>query len=79
MTIPMTDTADATAALPANPKSVREKAGLDQPAMAALLGMSASGYRAWEAGQRRPGGPAFRLLALIEADPKGTMAKLAAI
>lgn len=60
-----------------DPRRVRENAGLDPSSMAALLGMSDFGYRAWEAGQRKPGGPAWRLLALIDADPKGMAARLA--
>lgn len=61
------------------PKATREKTGLSPEDMAALLGMSANGYRAWEAGSRSPGGPAWRLLALIAADPKGTTARLTAL
>ena len=53
---------------PLSPANVRKTAGLSQTDMADLLGMSAFGYAQWEAGTRRPGGPAFRLLHLIERD-----------
>ncbi|MCG6904152.1 MAG: helix-turn-helix domain-containing protein [Rhodobacter sp.] len=48
-----------------SPAQVREKAGLSPVEMAKLLGMSPTGYGQWEAGTRRPGGPAYRLLYLI--------------
>lgn len=51
-----------------NPREVREKAGLSQTEMAELMDMSPFGYQSWENGQRRPGGPARRLLKLIDAD-----------
>jgi DNA-binding transcriptional regulator YiaG len=51
-----------------SPADVREKAGLSTAEMADLLGMSASGYSQWEAGTRRPGGPAYRLLHLISRE-----------
>lgn len=68
-----------TAENPSNPKQVREKTGLNEDEMAGLMGMSLRGYRNWEAGYRSPGGPAQRLLALIEADPKEMQARIGAI
>lgn len=68
-----------TSAAAVNPREAREKAGLDPEQMAALIGMSAFGYRSWEAGTRRPGGPAQRLVALIGADPKGIAERLATL
>jgi len=38
--------------------------------MAPLLGMSLSGYRKWEQGQRRLSGPAASLLRVIEREPE---------
>jgi putative transcriptional regulator len=38
--------------------------------MAPLMGMSLSGYRKWEQGQRRLSGPAVSLLRLIEKEPE---------
>jgi putative transcriptional regulator len=48
---------------------VREQAHLTQAQMAPLMGMSLSGYRKWEQGQRRVSGPAATLLRLIQKEP----------
>ncbi|WP_137703145.1 helix-turn-helix domain-containing protein [Marimonas lutisalis] len=61
-----------------DPRAVREKAALDQSQMAELMGMSDFGYSAWERGHRRPGGPAYQLLRLIDADPDRVLKVLAA-
>ncbi len=53
-----------------DPAAVREAAGLSIKQMADLMGMGLDGYQAWENGLRRPGGPALRLLRLIDNDPK---------
>jgi DNA-binding transcriptional regulator YiaG len=60
----------------ATPLEVRAKTGLTVTEMAELIGMSESGYELWENGTRRPGGPAFKLLALLDAHPKETVARL---
>ena len=52
-----------------SPTEVREQARLTQAQMAPLLGMSLSGYRKWEQGQRRISGPAAALLRLIQKEP----------
>lgn len=54
---------------PIAPREVREQANLTQAQMAPLMGMSLSGYRKWEQGQRRISGPAATLLRLIEKEP----------
>jgi putative transcriptional regulator len=54
---------------PIAPREVREKALLTQAQMAPLMGMSVSGYRKWEQGQRRVSGPAATLLRMIEKEP----------
>lgn len=54
---------------PIAPREVREKAHLTQAQMAPLMGMSVSGYRKWEQGQRRVSGPAATLLRMIEKEP----------
>jgi len=59
-----------------DPKAVREKAELSQEQMATLMGMSATGYLSWEQGERRPGGPAFQLLRLIDVDPQAAIKAL---
>ncbi len=54
---------------PMAPREVREQARLTQAQMAPLMGMSVSGYRKWEQGQRRVSGPAATLLRMIEKEP----------
>lgn len=54
---------------PIAPREVREEARLTQAQMAPLMGMSLSGYRKWEQGQRRISGPAATLLRLIQKEP----------
>ena len=54
----------------ATPRAVREQANLTQAQMATLVGMSLSGYRKWEQGTRRLGGPAAALLRVIEREPE---------
>ena len=59
----------ATVHAPMAPREVREQAHLTQAQMAPLMGMSLSGYRKWEQGQRRVSGPAATLLRLIQREP----------
>jgi putative transcriptional regulator len=54
---------------PVAPREVREQAQMTQAQMAPLMGMSLSGYRKWEQGQRRVSGPAATLLRLIQKEP----------
>lgn len=54
---------------PVAPREVRKQAQLTQAQMAALMGMSLSGYRKWEQGTRRVSGPAATLLYVIEHEP----------
>lgn len=61
------------------PGNVRKKLGLNCEAMAKLFGMSEVGYRGWEMGSRRPGGPALRLLALLDAQPQKVLGWLQAL
>jgi putative transcriptional regulator len=55
---------------PVDPREIRTRAGLTQAQMAPLMGMSLSGYRKWEQGQRRVSGPAAALLRVIEKEPQ---------
>jgi len=55
---------------PPDPRAVRLKSKLTQAQMAPLLGMSLSGYRKWEQGQRRLSGPAASLLRIIDREPE---------
>ena len=63
---------------PLNPREIRKHAKLTQEQMATLMGMSLSGYRKWEQGQRRISGPAAALLRLIEKEPEAVKRALAA-
>lgn len=54
---------------PVAPREVRAQAKLTQAQMAPLMGMSLSGYRKWEQGQRRVSGPAAILLRVIANEP----------
>ena len=54
---------------PMAPREVREHAKLTQAQMVPLMGMSVSGYRKWEQGQRWVSGPAASLLRMIEKEP----------
>ncbi len=62
---------------PIDPRAVRRKAKLTQAQMAPLMGMSLSGYRKWEQGQRRVSGPAATLLRVIEREPAAVQRALA--
>lgn len=54
---------------PVDPREIRKRSKLTQAQMAPLMGMSLSGYRKWEQGQRRVSGPAATLLRVIEKEP----------
>ncbi|ABL68597.1 helix-turn-helix domain-containing protein [Paracoccus denitrificans] len=62
---------------PVDPREVRMRAKLTQAQMAPLMGMSLSGYRKWEQGQRRVSGPAATLLRVIEKEPGAVQRALA--
>ncbi len=55
---------------PPDPRAVCLKAKLTQAQMAPILGMSLSGYRKSEQGQRRLSGPAASLLRIIDREPE---------
>ncbi len=61
-----------------SPREVRVQAELTQAQMAALMGMSLSGYRKWEQGRRRVRGPAAMLLRIIKHDPNAVRQALLA-
>ena len=50
-------------------KQIRRKVGLNQDAFARALGVSLSGLRKWEQGQRQPRGAALTLLRVMDAEP----------
>ncbi|WP_444455066.1 helix-turn-helix domain-containing protein [Rhodobacter capsulatus] len=60
-----------------NPVELRRKMGLTQAQMAPMMGMSLSGYRKWEQGQRTISGPAAVLLRVIETAPEAVKQALA--
>ena len=62
---------------PVDPRKIRTHAKLTQSQMAPLMGMSLSGYRKWEQGQRRVSGPAATLLRVIEKEPEAVRRALA--
>lgn len=47
-------------------RAIRKKTRMSQPVFAALIGVSASAVVQWEGGARKPGGPAARLLDIID-------------
>ena len=63
---------------PVDPREIRTRAKLTQAQMAPLMGMSLSGYRKWEQGQRRVSGPAATLLRVIEKEPAAVQRALSA-
>lgn len=63
---------------PLDPREVRARVKLTQAQMAPLMGMSVSGYRKWEQGQRRISGPAAALLKVIEQEPDAVRRALTA-
>jgi putative transcriptional regulator len=52
---------------------VREKLGLSQPKMAALMGISVGTLRNWEQGRRKPEGPARTLLRVASKHPEAVL------
>jgi putative transcriptional regulator len=62
---------------PVDPREIRLRAKMTQAQMAPLMGMSLSGYRKWEQGQRRVSGPAAALLRVIEKEPQAVQRALA--
>ncbi|CAN5727332.1 NadS family protein [soil metagenome] len=52
---------------------VREKLGLSQPKMAALMGISVGTLRNWEQGRRKPEGPARALLRVAAKHPEAVL------
>ena len=59
-----------------DPRKVRKTTELTQAQMASLMGMSLSGYRKWEQGQRHVSGCAAILLRVIEKEPEAVLRAL---
>ncbi len=63
--------------VPVDPRAIRTRAKLTQAQMAPLMGMSLSGYRKWEQGQRGVSGTAAALLRVIDKEPAAVRRALA--
>ena len=46
-------------------KELRDRINVSQPVLAHLINTSAATVRAWEAGQKNPGGPSCKLLDIL--------------
>jgi putative transcriptional regulator len=46
-------------------KELRDRIKVSQPVLAVLINTSAATVRAWEAGQKNPGGPSCKLLDIL--------------
>ena len=46
-------------------KELRDRIKVSQPVLARLINTSASAVRAWETGQKNPGGPSCKLLDIL--------------
>jgi len=51
---------------PAQIKEIRQRSHVSQPVFARYLNTSASTIKQWEAGDKRPGGMALKLLTIVE-------------
>ena len=57
--------APATPLMPEEIKAIREAQHVSQPVFASYLNVSKNLVSDWERGQKRPGGPALRLLSIV--------------
>ncbi len=58
-------------------KGIRKTLNITQDELAILLGVSASGLRKWEQGQRHPRGAARTLLKIMEKEPEAVLRAVA--
>jgi putative transcriptional regulator len=61
---------------PLDVRAIRTSLKLTQDQMSELLGVSLSGYRKWEQGQRQPQGAARTLLKVMAKEPKSVLRAL---
>jgi len=54
-------------------KAIRAKLKLTQEQMALLMGVSVSGLRKWEQGERQPRGAARTLLKIMDSEPDAVL------
>ena len=57
-------------------RKIRERLKLTQPQMAVMLGVTVSGFRKWEQGDREPSGAARMLLRVMEREPEAVVRAL---
>lgn len=57
-------------------KHIRAKVGFTQDRLADVLGVSVSGLRKWEQGQRQPHGAALTLLHVMDREPEAVVRAL---
>ena len=57
-------------------RKIRERLKLTQPEMAVMLGVTVSGFRKWEQGDREPSGAARMLLRVMEREPEAVVRAL---
>jgi putative transcriptional regulator len=58
-------------------RRIRKKVGLTQDRFATVLGVSVSGLRKWEQGQRHPHGAALTLLQVMDREPEAVVRAIA--
>ncbi len=58
-------------------KGIRKSLNVTQDELAILLGVSTSGLRKWEQGQRHPRGAARTLLKIMEREPEAVLRAMA--
>ena len=58
-------------------RHIRQKVGLTQDAFAMVMGVSVSGLRKWEQGQRHPSGVALTLLRIMDREPEAVARAIA--
>jgi putative transcriptional regulator len=61
---------------PIDIRAIRTRLKLTQDQMSELLGVSLSGYRKWEQGQRQPHGAARTLLRVMAKEPQSVLRAL---
>lgn len=57
-------------------RRIRERAGLSQSELAALMRVSVRTLQNWEQGHRRPTGPAEALIRIFDRDPRAAVQAL---
>ncbi|MDA4848021.1 helix-turn-helix domain-containing protein [Hoeflea poritis] len=61
-----------------DPRAIRDTLDLTQEQMARLFGISLSGYKKWEQGERAVPGPARQLMRVVQKEPEAALRALLA-